>query len=256
MNISEVAIPTSFKRSNKMRNLRPVVTDKLGNRLRDMTLRVMREREEHRRVEERQRLVISELQHRVKNTLALVQAIARQTMRGARSIAEANRILEGRLWALGQSHDVLSPANWTSVPIAAIVEKTLAPYLDASCGIGIAGPELLLAARPALALALALHELATNATKYGAMSSDQGQVSVEWETVTSSDRSLFRLRWSERGGPAVSVPRRSGTGSRLIQHDLAVAFGGTVDLAYAPEGIRLNLEAPLAGVVESEVHRS
>jgi two-component sensor histidine kinase len=206
-------------------------------------------------LEGRQRLVISELQHRVKNTLALVQAIARQTMRGAGSIAEANRTLEGRLRALGHAQDALSP-TWTSVPIAAIMEKVLAPFRDIRCSIEVAGPDLLLAARPALALALALHELATNATKYGAMSRDQGQVLVEWETVTSADRSLFRLRWSERGGPTVSVPRGSGMGRQLIEHDLAVEFGGAVDLAYAPEGVRLTLEAPLAGVVESEAPRS
>ncbi|GJD99266.1 PAS domain S-box protein [Methylobacterium isbiliense] len=205
-----------------------------------------------KRAEEHQRLLTSELQHRVKNTLTLVQAIASQTLRGATDVNEMREAFAARLISLGRAHDILTQSSWTAAPIAEVVEGALSVHRNAGpARIRVSGPNVLLAAKPALSLALALHELATNAAKYGALSNESGVVELRWHVVHASDASRFCLIWSEQGGPPIlAQPARRGFGSRLIERSFAAEVGGEVKLTYAPTGLVCRLEAPLASMQE------
>ncbi|GJD54627.1 PAS domain-containing protein [Methylobacterium dankookense] len=205
-----------------------------------------------KRAEEHQRLLTGELQHRVKNTLAMVQAIASQTLRGATDINEVREAFSARLISLGRTHDILTQASWTEAPIADVVEGALSVHRQAEASrIRISGPNVLLAARAALSLALALHELATNAAKYGALSNESGVVELRWYVVHEGDAPRFCLTWSEQGGPPIlTQPTRRGFGSRLIERSFASEVGGEVKLTFAPTGLTCRLEAPLASMQE------
>ncbi|MGU3537959.1 PAS domain S-box protein [Methylobacterium sp. A54F] len=202
---------------------------------------------ERKRAEEHQRLLAGELQHRIKNTLAMVQAIASQTFRNATDVEAAREAFSARLISLGRAHDILTQASWAQAPIAEVVEGALAVHRGgAACRIRTSGPGVLLAAKPALALALALHELATNAAKYGALSNAEGSVDLRWHVVHEGEAPRFCLTWSEQGGPPIlSVPSHRGFGSRLIERSFAAEVGGDVRLTYAPTGLVCRLEAPL-----------
>ena len=207
---------------------------------------------ERKRAEEHQRLLTGELQHRVKNTLALVQAIASQTLRGASDVAEMREAFAARLISLGRAHDILTLASWTEAPIGEVVEGALCVHRQADASrIRISGPNVLLSAKAALSLSLALHELATNAAKYGALSNDGGVVDLGWHVVHRGDVPRFCLTWSEQGGPPIlAQPARRGFGSRLIERSFAAEVGGEVRLTYAPTGLMCRLEAPLASMQE------
>ena len=207
---------------------------------------------ERKRAEEHQRLLAGELQHRVKNTLALVQAIASQTLRGANDVNEMREAFAARLISLGRAHDILTQASWTEAPIGEVAEGALSVHRQAEAArIRISGPNVLLSAKAALSLALALHELATNAAKYGALSNEGGVVELRWHVVHASDAPRFCLTWSEQGGPPIlSPPVRRGFGSRLIERSFAAEVGGEVRLTYAPTGLVCRLEAPLASMQE------
>ncbi len=207
---------------------------------------------ERKRSEERQRLLTGELQHRVKNTLALVQAIANQTLRGAADIDAAREAFSARIISLGRAHDILTEASWTAAPIADVIEGALGVHRVADpARIRISGPDVLLSAQPALSLALTLHELATNAVKYGALSNGTGVVDLRWHVVHEAERPRFCLIWSEQGGPPIlAQPARRGFGSRLIERSFAAEVGGEVRLTYAPTGLLCRLEAPLACLQE------
>ena len=207
---------------------------------------------ERKRAEEHQRLLTGELQHRVKNTLALVQAIAGQTFRNAADLEAAREAFSARLISLGRAHDILTQASWTQAPIAEVVEGALAVHRGGMSRIRASGPNVPLAAKPALALALALHELATNAAKYGALSNDSGAVDLRWHVVHEGEAPRFCLTWSEQGGPPIlTQPVRRGFGSRLIERSFAAEVGGEVKLTYAPTGLTCRLEAPLASMQEA-----
>lgn len=208
---------------------------------------------ERKRAEEHQRLLTGELQHRVKNTLTLVQAIASQTLRGSTDVAEMREAFAARLISLGRAHDILTQASWTAAPIAEVVDGALSVHRgDTGFRLRAGGPNVLLAAKPALSLALALHELATNAVKYGALSNETGIVELRWHVVHESDAPRFCLTWSEQGGPPIlSPPARKGFGSRLIERSFAAEVGGEVTLAYAPTGLVCRLEAALASMQEA-----
>jgi PAS domain S-box-containing protein len=214
----------------------------------------VRDISEIKRTEEHQRLLTGELQHRIKNTLAMVQAIANQTLRGATDIDEAREAFAGRLISLGRAHDILTQVSWTAAPIAEVIEGALCVHRLASVPrIRISGPNVLLAAKPALSLALALHELATNAAKYGALSNADGFVDLRWRIVQKSEQPRFRLTWSEQGGPPIrSQPARRGFGSRLIERSFSSEVGGEVKLTYAATGLVCRLEAPLAAMQEQQ----
>ena len=202
--------------------------------------------------EARQTLLMQELSHRVKNTLAMVQAIAAQTLRNAESLDVAAESLGARLIALAQAHDILIQGSWSSVDLRSLVDGALALHAEGeSEQFRVTGPDLTLGPRPGLTFALMLHELATNAAKYGALSTSQGHVEIAWCVEAGEDggEPHLRFRWEEVGGPPVRPPTRTGFGSRLIERSLVHSFGGSVNLAYPVTGAVLTLRAPLSAVV-------
>ncbi|MBC8129348.1 MAG: PAS domain S-box protein [Rhizobiaceae bacterium] len=200
---------------------------------------------EEKEAEERQLLLTRELQHRVKNTLAMVNALANQTLRRAANAQEGLAAFSARLIALSHAHDILTQTSWTSAPIGAIVAESLATHRGDSAAVTWSGPDVRLTAKQSLALALALHELATNASKYGALSADDGKVTIVWRIVSRPEGPRLAFEWSEHGGPPVVAPAARGFGSRLIEQSLAIEFGGTVELRYDPDGVRCIIDAPM-----------
>jgi len=201
--------------------------------------------DERKRAEERRTLLINELNHRVKNTLASVQSIARQTLRSGRSAEEMSDILTGRLIALAGAHDVLTRENWEGAGLRKIVSVAMAPFDVAR--IATSGPDARLDARAALALGMALHELATNASKYGALSNETGRVSLAWRLLEDPDRGVpaLELEWRETGGPPVTAPRRRGFGSRLLTQGVRSELNGAAEMEFAPEGLVCRIFARL-----------
>jgi two-component sensor histidine kinase/PAS domain-containing protein len=196
-----------------------------------------RDLSELKRAEELQRLLVNELNHRVKNTLATVQSIAYQTMRGAADLASARSALDARIQSLARAHDLLTDRHWSGADLAEVVARAMAPF--AAGQIAISGPSLDLSPKQALALSLALHELATNATKYGALSRPEGQVDLHWEARGGA----LTLTWREIGGPPVMAPTRLGFGSRLLRDSL---LDGQTRLEFAADGVRFSMTAALA----------
>ena len=184
-----------------------------------------------------------ELNHRVKNTLANVLSIVALTRRRASSLDEFADSLDGRIRALSATHDLLTKSEWGTTPIGAVVAAELAPYARGYANmIETDGPAVELAPNDALSLGMALHELATNAAKYGALSQSGGQVSIRWETMSAA---LARLYWTESGGPAVPQQRSRGFGTDLIQKIVAHELRHPVDLVFSPEGVRCTLLIPI-----------
>lgn len=205
---------------------------------------------ERRRGDEHQRVLQHELQHRVKNTLAMVQAIAGQTFRQTES-ASARETFVSRIVALSQANDVLTRSGWAAAQVKDIVIGATIPHCAPAERFTLSGPAIEVAANAALAFTLALHELCTNASKYGAFSSPNGHVTVEWNVDQAGS---FRLRWTEQGGPPVQQPTRKGFGSRLIERSLGPQLGGEVTTDYAPTGLVFTVVAPLAAVQEEAGH--
>jgi PAS domain S-box-containing protein len=181
--------------------------------------------------EQHQRLLINELNHRVKNTLAIVQAIAWQSFRSAGVAPPARDAFEGRLAALAAAHDVLTQQNWEAAGIGRILEVATAPHHTGR--LTLAGPAVDLEPKTAVAVGLAAHELATNAVKHGALSMPEGRVDVCW----TADDGVLRLTWRESGGPPVTAPVQRGFGSRLLEQGLAEELAGSVTLDFRPEGL-------------------
>lgn len=196
-------------------------------------------------------LLNSELQHRMKNTLAMIVGIANQTFRGADDKESAHHMLIGRLHALDNAQSILVDSRWQAAPIHHVVSEALRPH-EVDGRLSIDGPALHLSARQSLALSLALHELATNALKYGALSTPTGEVHIGWSAGAAGTQEPFRLNWQETGGPLVLPPQRKGFGSRLLERALSADFGGRVEMIYDPAGVRVELVAPMArlGVTE------
>jgi PAS domain S-box-containing protein len=195
---------------------------------------------DRKRLERHQQILVAELNHRVKNTLAIVQSIAHQTFRNDAPGIEAIASFQGRLEALAAAHSLLTARNWEAASIGAIIQTALAPFCsDARCEID--GPELGLPPETAVSLALAVHELATNASKYGALSNQSGRISIAW--TVDADR--FEFRWTELGGPPVEPPARTGFGSKMIKRTLAAEFGGDVEMEFASTGFQCRVAGPL-----------
>jgi two-component sensor histidine kinase len=191
--------------------------------------------------ERRQQMLIGELNHRVKNMLSVVQSLAYQTFRGDAPPKAAISAFEGRLQALAAAHNLLTEQRWESASMLQIVKLALAPFCDVGrCEVD--GPDVSLSPQRAVSLALAVHELATNATKYGALSRDTGRVLVSW-TVDGAD---FELTWREEGGPPARPPKAEGFGMRLIRRSLAAELRGAVEVEFADSGIRYQIEGKLA----------
>jgi two-component sensor histidine kinase len=203
----------------------------------DVTDRVMAERQ--------QKLLVDELNHRVKNTLATVQAIAAQTLRTTAEPAAFREAFESRLLALSATHDLLTATSWRSAPLRDVILVEFQPY--GSERYALSGPEIDLAPAEALALGLLFHELATNAVKYGALSLAEGWVDVTWNVREESGGGRLVLEWLERGGPPVSPPTRRGFGSRLIERSLKGHLGGEAVLEFAADGLRCHIRLPLRG---------
>jgi two-component sensor histidine kinase len=193
---------------------------------------------------ERQLLLTQELEHRIKNTLATVSAIANQTMQGD-AHAEVRQAFTDRLITLARAHDLLTKTSWSGAPIKEVVEGGLAPHRTGRNRIDVSGPDLQLQPRQALGLSLAIHELATNAIKYGALVSASGSIDVSWSKGDDADPG-FRFVWKESGGPEVKQPPadKMGFGTRLIERMLANDFSGKVKTTYAPTGVVCELVAP------------
>ena len=202
-------------------------------------------------MEAQRRLLSEELRHRMKNMLAMVQSIGSQTLRTASSRDEARRIFSERLVALGGALDTLTERTWTAAPFRDVVDAALAPHDPDGSRVGREGPELQLAAKPALAFTLALHELATNAVKHGALSTPAGRVALVWEVRETDDTARLAVTWRESGGPPVVEPQKRSFGSRLIEANVGQEFGGVAKIAFEPAGVVWTLEAPLAGVIEA-----
>jgi PAS domain S-box-containing protein len=200
---------------------------------------------ERKRTEEHQRLLLNELNHRVKNTLAVIQSIAQQTFRGEAAAPEARGAFESRLTALAAAHDLLTGRNWEAASLLAVIDRA-----GIGCGAGnerivIEGEDIELAPRTAVSIAMALHELCTNAVKYGALSTEAGRVEISWTVTGEAGARRLSLCWIEEGGPPVAPPSRRGFGSRMIERGLAAELGGTAELLFRPEGVICRVEAPL-----------
>ena len=198
------------------------------------------------RAEEQQELVNRELSHRMKNLLAMVQSIATQTMRSAIDVDTAKEVLAGRLIALGQAHDLLMGGALGSTLIGPVVRGALKLHEDREGRFRLDGPDLEIGAKPALSLALMLHELATNAAKYGALSDEVGHVAIRWEVRDEAGEPTLAFSWAEIGGPPVTRPTRKGFGSRFIERGLAGQVGGTIALDFPADGVTCAIAAPLA----------
>lgn len=207
-------------------------------------LSVSRDITELKRAEDQQRLLALELNHRIKNVLAMVQAIASQTFRAASDPVEARAAFVDRLGALSAAQDRLTETSLSGARLADIVADAFRPH-GREGQVTASGPEVELSPRCALALSLALHELTTNAVKYGALSVDGGRVAVSWTVTPGPDGSAFILSWSESGGPPVAAPTRTGFGSGMIQRALSGYVGGTTTLDYAPAGVAFTLTTTL-----------
>jgi two-component sensor histidine kinase len=201
------------------------------------------EAEQARQQAERHReLLIAELNHRVKNTLAVVQGIAHQTFKG--SDEKARKAFEGRLVALSMAHNLLTQANWENASLHQLVADSLQTAASQSSRIIKNGPNVLLPPRQALAIALALHELFTNAVKYGALSNDTGVIELTW-TIRQNGSRHVDMEWRERGGPPVEKPARRGFGSVLLERTLAMDLNGDVKTEFGPQGLVCNISFEL-----------
>jgi PAS domain S-box-containing protein len=223
-------------------------------------VRVVQDVTERKEAEERQKLLIDELNHRVKNTLATVQSLATQTARGTDSPDAFRKAFEGRLIALSLAHDQLTRRHWKSADLRDIVEGATAPHLahsqESQDQIAIEGEPITVAPRVALTLALGLHELTTNATKYGALSVPAGRIEVRWRVERRTEQPpLLWIEWRERGGPPVMVPKRQGFGTRFIEGSVASELQGRARLDYDPAGLVCTMEIPLDAVMpEADSH--
>ncbi|WP_312223700.1 HWE histidine kinase domain-containing protein [Rhizobium rhizoryzae] len=187
--------------------------------------------------------MMAEAAHRIKNTLSIVQAIVSQSLRNAGNIEEAKDVISKRVMALAKAQDILTTAEGAIADIVDVVSSALAPHDSGLGRFHMQGPSRNLDPRQALGLSLALHELATNAAKYGALSGEQGKVEIDW---TVHDDGTFAFQWAESGGPPVFPPTRTGFGSQLINRMVAPYFKGAANVEYHPSGIRFSLKGQLS----------
>jgi two-component system, chemotaxis family, CheB/CheR fusion protein len=198
-----------------------------------------------RRAEEHREILVGELNHRVKNTLAIVSAIASQTLGGAVSLESAKESFASRLLVLSRAHDLLMHGNWSGTDLTSVVKATIEPHQGGQSRFRVEGPFVPLQPSLALTFSLAIHELCTNAAKYGALSVQDGFVDIVWQVQGDVENASLQLTWTESGGPTVSTPTRKGFGSRLIERALAVELTGEVHVVYNTSGVICTIDAPL-----------
>jgi len=210
-------------------------------------VRVVQDITERKAAEQRQKLLMDELNHRVKNTLATVQSLALQTARAARTPAVFRERFEGRLIALSKAHDQLTIHHWESADLRELFSASLAPYAGTDPErVILRGEDVVLRPRAVLTLAMAVHELTTNAAKYGALSVPGGRVEIHWQPVRTDNVSpILRIDWREQNGPRVSDPAEWGFGSKLIDGSIAAELGGRTRLTFDPGGLRCEIEIPM-----------
>ena len=206
--------------------------------------KVARDISSRKEVEKSQQLLLGELSHRVKNTLATVQAIATQSLRRSREPADFLTSFTGRILSLARAHDLLSETRWDGLEIGALVRDQVL-FGAPDDRIAFAGPGVTLDPQPALHVAMILHELGTNARKYGALSVPRGKLSIGWQVVRRRKGQALRLQWTESGGPLVVEPSETGFGTRLIQESL-LGHGGDAAIKYAADGLTCELTLPLS----------
>ena len=208
----------------------------------------------HKEAEAHSKNLIDELNHRVKNTLAMVQSIVWQALRTTNDPKAIQSAIESRLSALSRSHDLLSSENWQSVSLLDLLNDALAPFEVAdgrAQRIHISGDLIRFPPQSALALGIAFNELATNAVKYGAFSNDKGSLLVNWRIQTTPTGKRLLLNWQEKDGPLVVPPNHKGFGSRVIEKGLGQELQGTVRLEYPPEGLHCTMDIPAPGVASN-----
>ncbi|CFX51412.1 putative Sensor histidine kinase [Candidatus Filomicrobium marinum] len=198
---------------------------------------------------ERMSLMTRELAHRVKNTLAVVQSIATRSLSDGRNVEEAREVFSKRLHALARAHTLLLDSSWSGAPLRELVQAELEAFGARAI---VSGPDVQLSAGTAQTLALILHELATNAVKYGAMSNSTGRVSVRWNVVGRGRNAVCRFEWQESGGPPVNEPTRRGFGQTLLRQSLAHGPDSQPKITFAAEGLRYEFSAPLAAISADE----
>ena len=232
-------------RGNHPRPAKPVVAEDeaLLEAMEQAATRLDERNRENDRAREHQRLLLNELNHRVKNTLSTVQSIALQTARQTGAPQAFISAFEGRLLSLSKTHSALMNEDWEGAELRDVLESELFHY--GADRFSLEGPTVKLPPRTALALGLVVHELATNASKYGALSGPAGRVTVTWSVDEATDPAQLKLEWAERGGPRVQPPSRLGFGSRLIERSLVGELSGTVERTFGEEGFTLTAFAAL-----------
>lgn len=210
-------------------------------------IKILRDRTQERDQADRQRLLMHELGHRMKNTLSVVQSIATQSLRNAASLDDAAEKLQSRISAYAKAHDILLQKNWVSATLGNIVEAAKINIgLENSERIKVEGPDVELGPQAALSFSLVLHELLTNASKYGALSNSDGHIEVSWKIEPRAGENYLLSSWREVGGPAVANPTHNGFGSRMIASSLQAY--GDVAVRYEPEGVVVTTETPLSKI--------
>jgi two-component sensor histidine kinase/CheY-like chemotaxis protein len=206
-----------------------------------------REKAERKYAEEQLQLLVAELSHRVKNTLATVMSIARRTARTVESVEEYETVLSSRLRALADAHALVFEANWADTELGQVVDRTLKPFRREGRVTLSPGAQVALNPKAALTISLVLHELATNAVKHGALSNEEGQVSVGWRIDGADEmdgQRMISISWTESGGPAVQEPRRAGFGTTLLERSLSHDLDGEARVEFAPSGLVCELRFP------------
>jgi len=198
---------------------------------------------DRKRAQEQQRLLVRELDHRVKNVLASVGAVAQRTREGSGSVDEFLQGFDGRIQSMANAHGLLSRSHWQGVNLKELVNNELAPCVTTG-GASVEGPDILVSAEAAQPIAIVLHELVTNASKYGALSAQRGHITVRWRCRYDGRAEVLSIEWIEAGGPAVIAPTQTGYGTRCIRSLIPYELGGTVDLVFDPAGVRCGIDVP------------
>jgi PAS domain S-box-containing protein len=198
-----------------------------------------------KQAEDRQKVLVAELDHRVKNVLATVSAVVDQTLQSSRSMTDFAAALDGRIQSMGRTHELLSASNWRGISVAELVQRELAPYAKDG-NTEARGPQIVLRAELGQVMAMVVHELVTNAAKHGALSVRNGRVTVRWQRLSNGHQrhAPLMFHWSEAGGPPVEAPTKTGYGTSIIRDVIPYEFGGTIDLTFAASGVQCRIELP------------
>lgn len=201
-----------------------------------------------READRRQKLLIDELNHRVKNTLATVQSLSWQVIRPGVSPQVAQERFQQRLLALSRTHNLLNETLWEGASLSALLKAEFEPYAAQSQRILLSGPDIDLPARLAVVLGMALHELTTNAVKYGALSTASGRVQVDWTVNDRGEGAILAINWCERGGPPMEAQPSPGFGSRLLRQTITRELAGQLDIRYERDGVCCAIVVPIGAV--------